>query len=39
LEDSYFELKSRSKNIKDKKDRNKYLSGKLNQDIIAAWDS
>jgi len=39
LEDSYLEIKSRSKNIKDKKDRNKYLSVKLNQNVILAWDS
>jgi len=38
LENSYLELKSRSKNIKDKNDRNKYLSVKLNQYITAAWD-
>jgi class 3 adenylate cyclase/tetratricopeptide (TPR) repeat protein/TolB-like protein len=37
LENSYLELKYRSKNIKDKKDREKYLSVKLNQDIAAAW--
>ena len=39
LENSYLELKSLSKNIKDKKDREKYLSIKLNQDITAAWDN
>ncbi|SVA73042.1 uncharacterized protein METZ01_LOCUS125896, partial [marine metagenome] len=39
LENSYLEIKSRSKNIKDKKDREKYLSVKLNQDIAAAWDN
>ena len=39
LENSYLEIKSRSKNIKDKKDRGKYLSVKLNQDIAAAWDN
>jgi len=37
LENSYLELKYRSKNIKDKKDREKYLSVKLHQDIISAW--
>ena len=39
LENSYLEIKSRSKNIKDKKDREKCLSVKLNQDIAAAWDN
>jgi len=39
LENSYLEIKSRSKNIKDKKDRGKYLSVKLNQDIAAAWNN
>ena len=39
LENSYLELKYRSKNIKDKKDRKKYLSVQLNQDITAAWDN
>ncbi len=37
LENSYFELKSRSKNIKNKSDRNQYLSVKLHHDIITAW--
>ncbi len=37
LENSYLEIKTHSKNIKDKKDRNKYLSVKLNQDITTAW--
>ena len=39
LENSYLEIKTHSKNIKDKKDRNKYLSVKLNQDITTAWAS
>ena len=39
LENSYFEMKTHSNNIKEKIDRNKYLSAKLNQDIIAAWDN
>jgi len=39
LENSYLELKSRSKNIKDKKDRETYLSVQLNQSIITAWDN
>jgi tetratricopeptide (TPR) repeat protein len=39
LENSYLEIKTHSKNIKDKKDRKKYLSVKLNQDITTAWAS
>ena len=39
LEDSYFEIKSRSRNIKNKSDRKKYMAVKLHKDIIAAWDS
>ena len=39
LENSYFEIKSRSKNIKVKMDREKYLSVKLNQEITAAWNN
>tara|TARA_Y100000588_G_scaffold395259_1_gene521978 strand:+ start:21018 stop:23336 length:2319 start_codon:yes stop_codon:yes gene_type:complete len=39
LENAYLELKSRSKNIKDKSDRNQYLSSKLNQKITEAWES
>lgn len=38
LEDAYFELKSRSRNIKNKSDRNQYMSVKLHQDIVDAWD-
>ena len=38
LENSYLEIKSRSKNIKNKADRRQYLSVDLHQDIIAAWD-
>ena len=38
LENSYLEIRSRSKNIKNKEDRNKYLSVKLHQDIIDAWN-
>ena len=37
LENSYLEIRSRSKNIKNKEDRNKYLSVKLHQDTIDAW--
>jgi len=39
LENAYFELKSRSRNIKNKLDRNQYMSVKLHKDIVAAWDS
>jgi tetratricopeptide (TPR) repeat protein len=38
LENSYLELKTRSKKIKNKKDRNQYLSVSLHQDISDAWD-
>ena len=38
LENSYLEIRTRSKNIKNKEDRNKYLSVKLHQDIIDAWN-
>ena len=37
LENAYFELKSRSKDIKNKQDRNKYLSAKLHENIINEW--
>ncbi len=37
LENAYFELKARSKNIKDKKDRNKFLQTKLHTTIASAW--
>jgi tetratricopeptide (TPR) repeat protein len=37
LENSYLEIKSRSKNIKNRDDRNQYLSVKLHQDITVAW--
>jgi len=39
LENAYLEMKSRSKSIKDKGDRNQYLSAKLNQKITTTWDS
>ena len=38
LENSYLELKSRSKNIKNKGDRNKFLSVKLHEYITSAWE-
>ena len=38
LENSYLEIRSRSKNIKNKNDRNQYLSIKLHQDITAVWN-
>jgi tetratricopeptide (TPR) repeat protein len=37
LENAYLELKSRSKNIKNKTDRNQYLSVQLHQEISTAW--
>ena len=39
LENSYLELKTRSKKIKNKNDRNKYLSVKLHQNISDAWNN
>jgi hypothetical protein len=38
LENSYLELKTRSKKIKNKTDRKQYLSISLHQDITDAWD-
>ena len=38
LENSYLEIRSRSKNIKNKADRDQYLSVRLHQDIMTAWD-
>ena len=37
LENAYFELKARSKNIKDKKGRSKFLQTKLHTTIATAW--
>ena len=37
LENAYFEIKSRSKNIRDKKDRNQYMQTNLHKKIAAAW--
>ncbi|MBA66277.1 MAG: hypothetical protein CMG55_10815, partial [Candidatus Marinimicrobia bacterium] len=37
LENAYFELKARSKNIKEKKDRNRYLKTSLHEKITTAW--
>ncbi|MBT6939457.1 MAG: hypothetical protein HN994_03610, partial [Candidatus Marinimicrobia bacterium] len=39
LENSYLELKTRSKKIKNKSDRKKYLSVQLHQNIATAWDN
>ena len=39
LENAYLEIKSRSKNIKEKANRNKYLSIKLHNDITTAWNN
>ena len=38
LENSYLELKTRSKKIKNKTDRNQYLSVRLHQDISKEWN-
>jgi len=38
LEDAYLEMKSRSKDIKNKADRKKYLSIQRHQDIALAWN-
>ena len=38
LENAYLEMKSHSKMIKNKTDRNQYLSVKLHKDILAHWD-
>ena len=37
LENAYLELKTQSKNIKNKKDRNKFLKTKLHQEIVSSW--
>ena len=37
LESAYLELKTQSKNIKNKKDRNKFLKTKLHQEIVSSW--
>ena len=37
LEDAYIEIKTQSKNIKNKKDRNKFLKTKFHQNIISKW--
>ena len=37
LEDAYFEIKARSKNIRDKKDRNQYMQTNLHKKIATAW--
>ena len=39
LEDAYFEMKSRSKDIKNKADRNKFLDTDLHNKITNAWTS
>ena len=39
LEEAYFELKSRSREIKNKADRNKYLTSHLHKKINEAWDN
>jgi len=37
LEDAYIEIKTQSKNIKNKKDRNKFLKMKFHHNIISKW--
>ena len=37
LENSYLQLKTRSQNIKNKTDRNKYMNVELHKEIISAW--
>ena len=37
LENAYLELKSSSKDIKNKKDRNLFLDAPLHKNIITAW--
>ena len=37
LENAYFMLKSKSKDIKNKQDRKKYLSAKLHENITNEW--
>ena len=39
LEDAYFEVKSRSRDIKNKSDRNKYLSSNFHSKINDAWSN
>ena len=39
LENAYFEIKSRSRDIKNKSDRNKYLAANLHDKITKAWNS
>ena len=37
LENAYLELKTQSKNIKNKKDRNKFLKTKFHQEIVKSF--
>ena len=37
LENAYLQLKTESKNIKNKKDRNKFLKTKFHQKIVSAF--
>ena len=39
LENAYFEVKSRSRDIKNKSDRNKYLSSTFHSKINNAWSN
>ena len=38
LENAYFEVKSRSRDIKNKSDRNKYLSSTFHAKVYDAWN-
>lgn len=38
LENAYLEVKTKSKDIKNKTDRKKYLDTKLHKDILSAWE-
>ena len=38
VEDAYFEFRSRSKDIKNRSDRDKYTKTKLHAQIVAAWN-
>ena len=39
LENAYFEIKSKSKEIKNKDDRNLYLSTEINKNILNKWEA
>ena len=39
LEDAYFEIKSKSKEIKDKDDRRLFMNTVMNKSIMDKWES